>query len=322
MPPLFVTGLLGGDRDGGGRSWASTPAASPRRCAPCPRRCWRRRWRLRASRSSPTWAGWWPPAGARARHAAGHHQARRLRAAGGPRGPAAARGRGPDRRAGRPLPRHPALDGARREGRPPHAPRAAGRGAARGGRAPCRARRGASTSSSRPWAAARPPRTTRRQPLILRTPEIIHGLRNLIQNAVDFAHSAVWVEARWSSAEIALTITDDGPGFPATVLGRIGDPFLGRGRAEWPDMGTARRRPRIGGDGARPLHRQGRCSSARARGLEFSNAGDPFGAAGPHRAAARRAGLAALAPRRDRGQRPRRPAGGRTCPSCPDATPP
>ena len=33
-----------------------------------------------------------------------------------------------------------------------------------------------------------------KQPTILRKPEIIHGLRNLVQNAVDFAKANVWVE--------------------------------------------------------------------------------------------------------------------------------
>ena len=64
------------------------------------------------------------------------------------------------------------------------------------------------------------------QPAILRKPEIIHGVRNLIQNAVDFAHSEVWVEARWSDEQIALRIIDNGPGFPAHLIGRIGDPFM------------------------------------------------------------------------------------------------
>lgn len=66
------------------------------------------------------------------------------------------------------------------------------------------------------------------QPAILRMPEIIHGLRNLIQNAVDFAATSVWVEARWTDETITLRILDDGPGFPAQVLGRIGDPFMRR----------------------------------------------------------------------------------------------
>ncbi len=65
-------------------------------------------------------------------------------------------------------------------------------------------------------------------PIIPRSPEIIHGLRNLIQNAVDFADSRVWIESRWSDAQITLRIMDDGPGYPPHLLGRIGDPVVRR----------------------------------------------------------------------------------------------
>lgn len=64
------------------------------------------------------------------------------------------------------------------------------------------------------------------QPLIYRKPEIIHGLRNLIQNAVDFARAEVLVEAEWTDDRISLRIIDDGEGFPTHLLGRIGDPFM------------------------------------------------------------------------------------------------
>ena len=70
------------------------------------------------------------------------------------------------------------------------------------------------------------------QPEILRRPEIIHGLRNLIQNAVDFARTQVWIEAEWSRSHITLRILDDGEGFPPHLLGRIGDPFMRRRRSE------------------------------------------------------------------------------------------
>jgi two-component system sensor histidine kinase RegB len=68
------------------------------------------------------------------------------------------------------------------------------------------------------------------QPAILRMPEIIHGLRNLVQNAVDFAQSTVWIETRWSKDMISVRIMDDGEGFPPQLLGRLGDPFMGRKR--------------------------------------------------------------------------------------------
>jgi two-component system sensor histidine kinase RegB len=67
------------------------------------------------------------------------------------------------------------------------------------------------------------------QPVIKRQPEVIHGLRNLIQNAVDFAGSGVEIAISWTPATLAVRIADDGPGFPPSVIGRIGDPFV-RGR--------------------------------------------------------------------------------------------
>ncbi len=65
-----------------------------------------------------------------------------------------------------------------------------------------------------------------RQPVVDRRPEVIHGVRNLVQNAVDFATSSVWVDISWSDDRIHLKISDDGPGFSPQVMGRIGDPFV------------------------------------------------------------------------------------------------
>jgi two-component system sensor histidine kinase RegB len=65
-------------------------------------------------------------------------------------------------------------------------------------------------------------------PTIIRKPEVIHGLRNLIQNAVDFAASTVWVDAEWGGRTLTIRIVDDGGGYPPHILGRIGDPFVTR----------------------------------------------------------------------------------------------
>ncbi len=70
------------------------------------------------------------------------------------------------------------------------------------------------------------PNASRSEPEMRRAPEIIHGLRTLIQNAVDFARANVWIEARWTKDRITVRITDDGEGFPPHLLGRIGEPFL------------------------------------------------------------------------------------------------
>ena len=65
-------------------------------------------------------------------------------------------------------------------------------------------------------------------PVAMRNPEFIHGVRNLVQNAVDFAESTVWVQTVWSETSIRVVIGDDGPGYPSELLGRIGDPFLSK----------------------------------------------------------------------------------------------
>lgn len=69
-------------------------------------------------------------------------------------------------------------------------------------------------------------------PEILRQPEIVHGLRNLIQNAVDFAKTTVWVETEWDDDRIYVRIMDDGRGFPSHLIGRIGDPFIRKRRSD------------------------------------------------------------------------------------------
>lgn len=68
------------------------------------------------------------------------------------------------------------------------------------------------------------------QPETRRQPEIIHGIRNLIQNAVDFSNSEVWVDIIWTDSQIIIKIIDDGDGFPPNLIKRIGDPFVGARR--------------------------------------------------------------------------------------------
>lgn len=110
-----------------------------------------------------------------------------------------------------------------------------------------------------------------RQPSVHRRPEIIHGLRNLIQNAVDFAAARVWITATWTDAEIAVRIADDGPGFPPQILGRIGDPFV-RGRES---SGDDPLRPEYGGMGLGLFIAKTLLERSGAR-LEFGNGSDPF----------------------------------------------
>ena len=51
------------------------------------------------------------------------------------------------------------------------------------------------------------------EPQLRRSPEIMHGLNNLIQNAVQFARREVRVATFWDRHRVMVDITDDGPGF-------------------------------------------------------------------------------------------------------------
>ena len=64
------------------------------------------------------------------------------------------------------------------------------------------------------------------QPVLTRKPELIYGLRNIIQNAIEFSKSKVWVEVVYDLSNLSITISDDGKGYPSNLLGKIGEPFL------------------------------------------------------------------------------------------------
>jgi len=76
------------------------------------------------------------------------------------------------------------------------------------------------------------------EPQVARSPEIMHGLGNLIQNAVTFAQREVIVTTAWAEHEITVEVVDDGPGFSPNVLARIGEPYIsGRTGGEAQHMG-------------------------------------------------------------------------------------
>mgnify|MGYP001793872331 FL=1 len=109
------------------------------------------------------------------------------------------------------------------------------------------------------------------QPEILRKPEVVHGLRNLVQNGVDFARSQVWIESRWDDKTISVRIMDDGRGYPPHLLGRIGDPLMRRR-----GTGSDPRRPEYDGMGlglfiAKTLLERSGASLSFANGAETFN---------------------------------------------------
>jgi len=68
-------------------------------------------------------------------------------------------------------------------------------------------------------------------PVVRRTPELLHGLANLVDNAVRHAGSSVDLSARTDGKAVLVEVRDDGPGFPENLLPRLGEPDLGPSRS-------------------------------------------------------------------------------------------
>lgn len=64
------------------------------------------------------------------------------------------------------------------------------------------------------------------EPVGRRNPGVLYGLGNLVENAVDFARKDVHVGWSWDDQRILFRVRDDGPGFPADIIDRIGEPYM------------------------------------------------------------------------------------------------
>ena len=64
------------------------------------------------------------------------------------------------------------------------------------------------------------------QPILARKPELIYGLRNIIQNAIEFSKNKVWIDVTYNIKSLNIFISDDGNGYPSNLLKKIGEPFL------------------------------------------------------------------------------------------------
>ena len=70
-----------------------------------------------------------------------------------------------------------------------------------------------------------------KEPVGTRNPAILYGVGNILENALDFARSAVEVNAWWNDDSVEIVISDDGPGFAPDIIKRIGEPYLSRRRS-------------------------------------------------------------------------------------------
>lgn len=76
------------------------------------------------------------------------------------------------------------------------------------------------------------------EPQIYRSAEIVHGLGNLVENAMRYAVAQVVMMVDWDEKEVMVAISDDGPGFPAEVLESLGEPYVTTRKGEGLGLGV------------------------------------------------------------------------------------
>ncbi|ANH06145.1 MULTISPECIES: ActS/PrrB/RegB family redox-sensitive histidine kinase [Shinella] len=64
------------------------------------------------------------------------------------------------------------------------------------------------------------------EPVGNRNPGILYGLGNLMENAVDHAREEVTITVSHTAERVTIVIEDDGDGYAADILQRIGDPYV------------------------------------------------------------------------------------------------
>ena len=62
--------------------------------------------------------------------------------------------------------------------------------------------------------------------VILRKPEIVHSLSNIIENAYQYAKHSVTIKLILKDENVILEIINDGEGFPANILPILGEPYV------------------------------------------------------------------------------------------------
>ena len=63
-------------------------------------------------------------------------------------------------------------------------------------------------------------------PTVSRRPELVHGLGNFVQNAFQYAKTAVNVRIFELNGQIVVEIEDDGPGYAPGLLQKLGEPYI------------------------------------------------------------------------------------------------
>ena len=64
------------------------------------------------------------------------------------------------------------------------------------------------------------------EPKILFKDELMYGIGNIMQNAIQHSNEEIKVNISWSSSNMNIKIIDDGKGFQKDILDKIGSPYI------------------------------------------------------------------------------------------------
>ena len=64
-----------------------------------------------------------------------------------------------------------------------------------------------------------------REPELLPLPDIKYALETLLDNADDYANNLITLDISWNETHIIVKVADDGPGFRASVMAIVGQPW-------------------------------------------------------------------------------------------------
>lgn len=70
------------------------------------------------------------------------------------------------------------------------------------------------------------------EPTAPRRAEIVHGLGNIIENAIQFCRNGVEAVVTWDEQSVTVDVLDDGPGFSTTILAELGEPYVSTRRGD------------------------------------------------------------------------------------------
>ncbi|MBL6840860.1 MAG: ActS/PrrB/RegB family redox-sensitive histidine kinase [Pelagibacterales bacterium] len=73
--------------------------------------------------------------------------------------------------------------------------------------------------------------------IILRKPEIVHSLSNIIENAYQYAKHSVTIKLILKDENVILEIINDGEGFPANILPILGEPYVKKNEKDHKGIG-------------------------------------------------------------------------------------